>query len=92
MVLYLRARMEHVRYRRRVPSLPPPVDFNPVPFVRSLVAAFGLVCYFLMQPRNRFASPNTGAAACPRTPSEVPNNVFLSILCGPARRPHSLDL
>jgi hypothetical protein len=27
----LRTRMEHVRYRRSVPRLPAPMDFNPVP-------------------------------------------------------------
>jgi len=26
-----------------MPALPPPLDFNPVPLVRPLVAAFGLV-------------------------------------------------
>jgi len=35
---------EHIRYGRSLPRLPPPVDFNPMPIVQPLVAAFGLVC------------------------------------------------
>jgi hypothetical protein len=35
--------MEHVRYRRNVPGVPPRVDIDPVPFVRPVVAPFGLV-------------------------------------------------
>ena len=43
MVLRLRAYVEHVRHRRRVPGMPSPMDFNPVPQVWRMVAAFGLV-------------------------------------------------
>lgn len=43
MVLHLRIRMEHVRYRRNVPGVPPRVEIDPVPFVRPVVAPFGLV-------------------------------------------------
>ena len=43
MVLHLRALMEHLRYRRSVPCLSSPVDFNTVPVVQRLVAAFRLV-------------------------------------------------
>ena len=43
MVLHLRIRMEHVRYRRNVPGVPPRVEIDPVPFVRLVVAPFGLV-------------------------------------------------
>src|SRR5216684_4488726 len=32
--------MEHVRDGRSVPRLPPPVDFNAMPLMRPLVAAF----------------------------------------------------
>jgi hypothetical protein len=35
--------MEHVRYGRSVSRKPPSVDFDAVPLVRPLVAAFGLV-------------------------------------------------
>lgn len=42
--LLLRPRVEHVRYGRSVPRLSSPVDLDPVSFVQSLVAAFGLVC------------------------------------------------
>jgi hypothetical protein len=44
MVLRLRTRMEHLRYRGSVPVVPPPLDFYPVPQVWRLVAAFGVVC------------------------------------------------
>jgi hypothetical protein len=39
-----RAPLEHVRDRGRLPCLPLSLDFNPVPQVWRLVAAFGLVC------------------------------------------------
>ena len=42
-VLHLRALMEHLRYRRSVPCLSSPVDFNAVPIVQRLVAAFRMV-------------------------------------------------
>jgi hypothetical protein len=41
--------MEHVRHRRSLPRLPPPVDFNAVPLVRPLVATLQLVCALLTQ-------------------------------------------
>jgi len=44
MVLHLRTRVEYVRYWRSVPSLPSPVDFDPVPLVRPLVATLRMVC------------------------------------------------
>jgi hypothetical protein len=44
MVLLLRTRMEHLRYWRRVPRVPTPVDFDAVPLVRSLVATLRVVC------------------------------------------------
>ena len=43
LVLHLRQRVEHIRHGRHVPSVPSPVDFDPVPIVWPLVAAFGLV-------------------------------------------------
>jgi hypothetical protein len=43
LVLCLRAPLEHVRYRGCLPRLPPPMDFDAVPQVRRVVAAFGLV-------------------------------------------------
>lgn len=44
LVLHLRARMEHVRHGRSMSRVPPSVEFDAVPFVQGLVAAFGLVC------------------------------------------------
>lgn len=43
MVLHVRARMEHVRHGRRVPSLSSSVDGNAVPILPPLVAAPALV-------------------------------------------------
>jgi hypothetical protein len=43
MVLHLRLRIEHVRYGRRLPRLPSPMDGDPVPLVAPMVAAFALV-------------------------------------------------
>jgi hypothetical protein len=43
LVLCLRAPLEHVRYRGCLPRLPPPMDFDAVPQVWRLVAAFGVV-------------------------------------------------
>jgi len=43
-VLHLRQRVEHVLHSRSVPGVPPPVDFDPVPLVQPVVAAFALVC------------------------------------------------
>jgi hypothetical protein len=40
----LRPFVEHVRYGRSVPGMPPPLDLDPVPLLCALVAAFGLVC------------------------------------------------
>jgi hypothetical protein len=42
-VLHVRTLVEHLRHRRGVPRLPPPVDFNTVPFMRPLVGSFGVV-------------------------------------------------
>src|SRR5881396_3349453 len=41
--LRLRPSLEHIRHEGSMPAVPPPLDFNPVPLVRSLVAAFPLV-------------------------------------------------
>ena len=43
LALYLPPPAEHVRYRRSVPGVPPPLDLNPMSFVCPLVAAFRLV-------------------------------------------------
>jgi hypothetical protein len=42
--LLLRPLLEHVRYGRSVPRLPPPLDLDPVSLVYPLVATFRLVC------------------------------------------------
>jgi hypothetical protein len=44
LVLYLWPPLEHVRYGRSVPGVPPPLDFDTVPFLYPLVATFRLVC------------------------------------------------
>ena len=36
--------MEHVRHWKRLPRLPPSVDFDTMPLMFPLVAALGLVC------------------------------------------------
>jgi hypothetical protein len=41
--LHLRARLEHVRYRRSLPGLYVPMDFNPMSSLWLLVAAFRVV-------------------------------------------------
>lgn len=43
LALYLPPPAEHVRYRRSVPGVPPPLDLNPMSLVCPLVAAFRLV-------------------------------------------------
>ena len=43
LVLHVRVFVEHLRYRRSVPRLPPPLDFNAVSFLSRLVVTLRLV-------------------------------------------------
>src|ERR1700722_12966479 len=44
MVLRLPPHVEYLRHRRSLPRVPSPMDFDSVPFLQAVVAAFGLVC------------------------------------------------
>jgi hypothetical protein len=64
MVLHLRGAVEYIRHGRRLPSLPAPVDYNPVSLVRSLVAALGLVC--AVNRDNAYSNGRDSPASVPR--------------------------
>ena len=68
MVLHLRPRVEHIWYRRSMPAVPPPLDFNSMPFVYPLVAALRLV-FALKQRDLRYL-----AAASPWSLSQCPRH------------------
>jgi len=66
--------------------------FNPQPGrLRRLLTSKFSGCQSSFLCPGRFTA-HAGATACPRTPSELSNNVIFSILFGSARRTHSLDL
>ena len=66
MVLYLRIRMEYVRYGRGLSRLSSSVDRNPMPLLQPMVAAFGVVCTMIRE------ATYLTSAVCEATASHLP--------------------